>query len=213
MAIVSETFSAAPSGFSLFRGSVALSRITTDNTGAILSTTNGAVRNTNSLGGLDQFAEMNLTAPGVGADRSFFLYTRLPSTITTTTSTHTYYALTGNANNGTMTVLRYNANTVTNLSGTLTGQSYSAGDLMQFRTTGTGSAVTLTAVRNGAQIYTIDDTASNRIVSADATFAGLGFFNCGTSSPPPLRVDNWRAGLLSDLAPAGPELGRGLLAA
>jgi hypothetical protein len=211
MTITTETWSATPTGWGRLtnRGTVDLSRVAADNTGAALSATNENYRRTTSLGGLDQFVECPMAGNGVDANRTLFLTARHPNS-----ATFTCYAMGLNANAGTLVALRYVSGSASNITtGQNTGWTWSPGDLFQFRVTGSGATVTLALYRNGTSIYTTTDVDASRIVASGNTYAGLGFYNCGTDSPPALRVGQWRAGLVSDLAaPTGPEPGRFLLA-
>lgn len=194
--LVEETFAATPSGFTRLRGSVALSRITADNSGAALSTTNEGFRKDVDLGGPDQIVEETVVASGADANRTVFLWARVGSG-----STPAFYAVALNANAGTMTLLRYSTPSAATAlgSGTTTVTIPTAPFRFRFEVIGSQ----LRALTNGIERLAVTDTA----ITA-GNFAGLAFYNCGTATTPALRVDDWRAGLPRDFTP---EAGRGLL--
>ena len=194
MAVVEENFSATPSNWSTVRGGVALSRISSDDSGAILSTTNGTVRKTFDIGGINQFSECDVVASGDDADRSVFVMARMQNT-----GTAGFYAFTLNANKGTGALLLYvsssSASPVTSFNIAVPAAPFR----MRLEVEGTS----LRGLINGSVVA----TGSNSTIAV-GNYAGLGFFNCGTTATPPLRVDNWRAGLLTDVVDSGPPPGQ-----
>lgn len=210
MAIVTETFNATPTGWTQIRptsGGVGLSQ-NADNTGAARSfETNESFRRNFDTGGLSQFSECDVPSNGSDANRSLFLYARVPVNGSTN-----FYALFINANAGTSSILRYsNATTAAQITG-ISNYSYPTTNFkVRLEVTRSGTTDTLRGFINGTQFISSTYAASSTTFVGQA--CGLAFYNCGTANPPPLRVDNWRAGLLTDPLPVdGPELGRGLLA-
>lgn len=200
MAIATETFSATPTGWTRVRGSLALSRVTADDTGAAVSSTasNETFRRDVDLGGVDQFSECDVVGAGADANRSVFVCARMG-----TGSTPSFYSAVVNANARTMTLLRYaNPTSASPLTPTTTITIPTAP--FKLRLEVEGSAVR--SLLNGEVILTATDSTIG-----SGTFGGLAFYNCGSGTLPPLRVDNWRAGLLADDVP-GPPPGRFLIA-
>lgn len=204
MAIVVEPWTATPSttDWTRVRGSVALTRVASDNTGYAPSATNENYRRNFDLGGLAQFAECPIVAAGADNNRTAFLHLRM----TLTGSTPSSYSVTFNAQAGTIGLLRYN--TPTSVTPLLTGVGVTVPAtpfLLRMEVEG----ATLRGLIAGDVVISTTDSGT----ALTGTAPGLAFYNCGTNSPPLLRVGQFRAGLLTDSVVDGPELGRGLLAA
>lgn len=168
------------------------------------SQTNGTARRDVDLGGVDQFCECDVTAPGADSDRTLFLYCRMG-----TGSSPAFYAAALNANSSTISFLRYSSPSSTNPLVTNIRVSVPAAAFpVQFQVEGTGTTVTLRYWIGGELASSTTDTSSSRLLTGN--YAGLGSYrSLGVStSEAVLHVDNWRAGLLSDLAPAGPPPGQ-----
>lgn len=205
MAIVTEPWTATPSttDWTRVRGSVNLARFATDNTGYVPATvSNENFRRNFELGGLAQFAECPVAGAGADANRTVFLHLRMTSSGTTPSS----YSVTFNAQAGTIGLLRYNTPTSVTPLRTGVGVTVPATPFL-LRMEVEGS--TLRGLIAGEEVITTTDSGS----VLTGTAPGLAFYNCGTDSPPRLRVGQWRAGLLTDSVTTGPEPGRGLLAA
>lgn len=204
MAIVTETWASAPStsDWTPVRGTVALARAASDDTGYAPSTTNENYRRNFNLGGQSQFAECPVVGAGADNNRTVFLHLRM----TLTGSTPSSYAITFNAQARTIGALRYNTPTSVTPLRTGVGVTVPATPFL-LRMEVEGS--TLRGLIEGEEVITTTDSGS----TLTGTAAGLAFYNCGTDSPPRLRVGQWRAGLLTDSVAIGPEPGRGLLAA
>lgn len=212
MAIASETFDStgARPGWTSVRSSYAVTGyaggvgIMPSRTSGTSNQTNGTARRDSDLGGVDQFCECDVTAPGADSDRTLFLYCRMG-----TGSSPAFYAAALNANASTIAFLRYSNPTSANPLVTNIQVSVPAAPFpVQFQVEGTGTTVTLRYWIGGELASTTTDTSSSRLLTGN--YAGLGSYRAlavGDASAV-LHVDNWRAGLLSDLAPAGPPLGQ-----
>lgn len=218
MAIVTEDFSATGTrpGWTTVRSNYPVTGYS-DGTGTVpsLNGSTSAVMNASArrdvdLGGIEQFTECSVVGLDSTADRTLFLYGRMG-----TGSTPSFYAVAMNRNLGTVSLLRY-ANP-TSATAVLSGFSYAYPTgvfAARFWVEGTGSAVTMRLFVNGSEVVNAVDTTSSRLLTGN--YGGFGAYRAlsgGNGTTPLVKIDDWRAGLLSDLAPAGPEPGRGLLAA
>lgn len=188
MAIATEDFSAAISGWTTVRGTVALARVASDNSGSIASTTNGNARRDFDTGSPDMFTEVDVVAAGADDNRTIFLMARCTSAGgANSTTAQNYYAGALNAQAGTLSVLRYTNGAATALVSGL-GVSIPATPF-KYRIEVEGSTVRVFI--GGAQVWSGTDS---NITSG--TRGGVGFYNAGTT--PVARVDNFRTGALAD---------------
>jgi hypothetical protein len=188
VAIVTEDFSAAISGWTTVRGTVALARVASDNSGSIASTTNGNARRDFDTGSPDMFTEVDVVAAGADDNRTIFLMARCTSAGgANSTTAQNYYAGALNAQAGTLSVLRYTNGAATALVSGL-GVSIPATPF-KYRIEVEGSTVRVFI--GGAQVWSGTDS---NITSG--TRGGIGFYNAGTT--PVARVDDFRTGALAD---------------
>ncbi|WFG47496.1 hypothetical protein [Pseudonocardia alni] len=188
MAITTENFSAAISGWTTVRGSVALARVAADNSGSIASETNGNARRDFDTGSADMFTEVDVVAAGADANRTIFLMARCTSAGgANSTTAQNYYAGALNANAGTLSVLRYTNGAATAL---VSGLSVSVpATPFKYRIEVEGSTVRVFI--GGTQVWSGTDTSIT-----SGTRGGVGFYNAGTT--PVARIDNFRTGALAD---------------
>lgn len=185
MAITTENFSAAISGWTTVRGSVALARVAADNSGSIASTTNGNSRRDFDTGSADMFTEFDVVAAGADANRTIF-----PMVRCTTAAQQTYYAAALNANAGTLSVIRYTNGTTLAL---VSGMAVSI-PAAPFKLRLEAEGRTIRVLINGTLIGEWTDNDSGALLTNSR--GGVGFFNAGTT--PVARVDNVRIGALAD---------------